>query len=122
MIKNLKTAIVGATLLTGLVVSVHSTSLNGSADYSVASPFSVESGPTPARLYATNCSSCHGRDGRGQTAKGRRLEATDLTGDWNKDQARGIRIITNGKGDMPGFKSKLTPEQIRSVFSYTLRF
>jgi mono/diheme cytochrome c family protein len=72
----------------------------------------------PAEIYTANCARCHGADGRAQTAKGKRVEATDFTSDWNRDEARGIRIITNGKGEMPSFKKKLTAAEIRSVFNY----
>lgn len=75
-----------------------------------------------AAIYAQNCAGCHGRDGRAQTAKGKRLGATDFTGDWNTDDARGIRIITNGRDEMPSFKKKLTAEEIRSVWGYVRSF
>ena len=60
-----------------------------------------------AEIFAANCARCHGADGKANTAKGKRVEATDFTSDWNRDEARGIRIITNGKGDMPSFKKKI---------------
>src|SRR5687767_7234935 len=61
----------------------------------------------PAQIYAASCARCHGGDGRAKTAKGKRVGATDVTsGDWNTDEARGIRIITNGKSEMPAFKGK----------------
>jgi len=75
-----------------------------------------------AEIYAANCARCHGADGRANTAKGKRVEATDFTSDWNRDEARGIRIITNGKGDMPSFKKKLSAEEIKAAFHYVLRF
>lgn len=76
----------------------------------------------PAEIYATNCARCHGADGRARTARGKRAGATDFTSDWNRDESRGVRIITNGKDEMPSFKKKLTPAEIRSVFGYVLRF
>jgi mono/diheme cytochrome c family protein len=77
----------------------------------------------PAQIYAASCARCHGADGRAKTAKGKRVGATDFTsGDWNTDEARGIRIITNGKSEMPAFKGKLTPNEIKAVFNYVLRF
>jgi len=72
--------------------------------------------------YSRHCAECHGTDGRARTAKGKRAGATDFTSDWNTDEARGIRIITNGKDEMPSFKKKLAPAEIRSVWSYVLRF
>jgi mono/diheme cytochrome c family protein len=73
-------------------------------------------------IYSRNCAECHGSDGRARTAKGKRAGATDFTSDWNTDEARGIRIITNGKDEMPSFKKKLTAAEIRSVWNYVLRF
>src|SRR5512134_3279945 len=52
-------------------------------------------------IYERNCAECHGTDGRARTAKGKRAGATDFTSDWNRDEARGIRIITNGRDEMP---------------------
>lgn len=83
---------------------------------------SVDAFAGPGDIYAAHCARCHGADGRAKTAKGRRVEATDFTSDWNKDEARGVRIITNGKGEMPSFKKKLSAAEIRSVFNYVLRF
>ena len=76
----------------------------------------------PAEIYAASCAKCHGADGRAKTAKGKRVGATDFTSDWNTDEARGIRIITNGKSEMPAFKGKLAANEIKSVFGYVLRF
>lgn len=79
--------------------------------------------PGPEDIYAASCAACHGSDGRARTAKGKRAGATDLTRvDWNTDETRCIRIITNGKGQMPAFKGKLTPQEIREVFGYVLGF
>jgi len=82
----------------------------------------VSSALGPGDIYAANCAKCHGANGKAQTAKGKRAGATDFTSDWNRDQARGIRIITKGKGEMPSFKGKLSPAEIQSVFGYVLHF
>jgi len=77
----------------------------------------------PAEIYSKNCTECHGTDGRAKTPKGQRLAATDFTKkDWSADEARGIRIITKGKSDMPSFKDKLTADEIREVFGYVVKF
>jgi cytochrome c6 len=86
----------------------------------------VPVGSTPmisdgASDYAASCSRCHGSDGRGQTAKGKQTHAGDLTKS-NVSDAKGIRMITNGSGEMPAFKSSLTPAQIRAVMAYTRGF
>ncbi len=77
--------------------------------------------PDAGSDYATNCARCHGNDGRGQTAKGRQTHAGDLTKSSISD-AKGIRMITNGSGDMPAFKGNMSPEQIRGVMAYVRGF
>ena len=71
--------------------------------------------------YAASCSRCHGSDGRGQTAKGRQTHAGDVTKS-NVTDAKGIRMISNGSGEMPAFKSSMTPTQIREVMAYSRAF
>ncbi len=71
--------------------------------------------------YATYCSRCHGGDGRGQTAKGRQTHAGDLTKSTVSD-AKGVRMITNGSGEMPDFKSSMSPAQIKAVMAYAKGF
>src|ERR1041384_4866854 len=97
----------------GLFLALFAGSPSGSPAYAAAS----DPGGG-AEIFAANCAKCHGADGRARTARGKRAGATDFTSDWNRDEARGIRIITNGKGEMPSFKGKLSPAEIRSVFNY----
>ncbi|HMT08076.1 MAG TPA: cytochrome c [Pyrinomonadaceae bacterium] len=67
-------------------------------------------------LYVKHCASCHGNDGRSNTTRGRETEADDITG--GVSTAKTIRVVTNGRGDMPGFKRKLTAAQIASIARY----
>ena len=71
--------------------------------------------------YAAQCAVCHGTDGRSQTPKGRKTHAADLTKSTASD-AKGIRIITNGRDEMPGFGKILSADQISAVMEYTHRF
>jgi mono/diheme cytochrome c family protein len=75
----------------------------------------------PAVTYAKNCATCHGKDGRSKTVKGKLKHARDLTNAAWQAEATDERIynaIANGKGKMPAFKQKLTGEQIESLVSY----
>lgn len=72
---------------------------------------------SPRSLYMQNCARCHGANGKAETALGKKLEADDLTS-LTASTATVIRTITNGRGKMPSFKKKLTPEQIKSVAGY----
>ena|SRR2546421_2822693 len=75
----------------------------------------------PAVTYSKSCATCHGKDGRSKTVKGKLKHARDLTdARWQTDASdeRIYNSITNGKGKMPAFKGKLTNEQIESLVSY----
>jgi mono/diheme cytochrome c family protein len=82
---------------------------------SAASVASVETSVL-ASPYSANCARCHGGDGRADTAKGRELDADDLTTGkvQGMSTAKMTRIIKNGKGDMPAFKN-LSASQISSI-------
>ncbi len=71
-------------------------------------------------LYRQHCAECHGANGKSQTPRGRETEADDLTtADVKGDSLAKIgRIISSGKGDMPGFKRKLSAAQIASIARY----
>lgn len=67
------------------------------------------------RIYSSNCASCHGSKGDG--GYGKKLAGVVATKYPNVDDQ--IAIITNGKGAMPSFSQKLSPEQIAAVTRYT---
>ena len=75
----------------------------GAADYS-----------NGARVYSAACQFCHGENGMGVNGVGRlpSLGALGAT----------AQIVSEGRGDMPAFGSTLTPEQIRDVSVYVIRF
>ncbi len=74
-----------------------------------------------AALYQQNCATCHAADGRAKTPKGIRKGATDLTKS-TISTARGIKVITNGRENMPGFKADLTEAEISEVMDYIRGF
>lgn len=71
--------------------------------------------------YTAQCARCHGGDGRGQTPKGKKTRAGDLTKSAVSD-SKGIRMITNGSGEMPAYKDTMSAEQIRQVMGYIRSF
>jgi len=117
IVKNIKAVALAIWFLFS-VVWVGVPSLLGSATPNIDKADSTDR----AALYENHCASCHGPDGRAKTSKGKRSGATDLTSDWNRDEARGVRIITNGKGEMPSFKRKLSSQEIRELLSHVLNF
>ena len=70
-----------------------------------------------AAVFAASCTSCHGANGSGNTRRGKRKGAKDLRKS-RISAARGIRIITNGKGKMPSFKGSLSADEIKRVNIY----
>jgi mono/diheme cytochrome c family protein len=64
-----------------------------------------------ATLFAQNCVQCHGDKGTG----GRR--APKLAGRKTLE-SEASNAITNGKGRMPSFKTRLQPDQIAAIAKY----
>jgi len=73
-----------------------------------------------AALYKSKCAGCHAPDGSGSTPVGKSLKIGDLRGDetQKKTDAQLIEITTAGKEKMPGFKDKLTADQIKQLVAY----
>jgi cytochrome c6 len=71
--------------------------------------------------FTARCAICHGRDGRGKTARGRRTHARDLTdANWQNDVSdeRLFNSINNGRNKMPAFKKKLSENDIDALVNY----
>jgi mono/diheme cytochrome c family protein len=78
-----------------------------------------------AQLYAKQCASCHGKDGRARTIKGKLKHARNLTdGEWQEkvSDERIFNSINNGKEKMPAFGKKLSQEQIEALVTYVRAF
>ena len=71
--------------------------------------------PTTGKgIYEANCATCHGVDGQGGVGP----ELAGVVAGKYPNIEDQIAIVTNGKGAMPSFKSKLTPAQIQAVAKY----
>jgi mono/diheme cytochrome c family protein len=78
-----------------------------------------------AQLYAKQCASCHGKDGRAKTIKGKLKHARNLTdAEWQEkvSDERIFNSIMNGKEKMPAFGKKLSQEQIEALVTYVRAF
>jgi mono/diheme cytochrome c family protein len=89
----------------------------------ISSNLAFAAGPGQ-RLYNAKCASCHGKDGRGQTEMGRKTQVKDLTDPNVQATFSGDTLIdelTNGMKDtkMPGYKDKLSGDEIQAVAAYT---
>ena len=69
-----------------------------------------------AGVYGQRCAGCHGGDGSGGI--GPRLAAGRVVASFPDPQDQ-IAVVTNGRGGMPAFADRLTPEEIAAVVDYT---
>lgn len=71
-------------------------------------------------LYMSKCATCHGSDGAGKTAMGKKLKVQDAhaaAGKMSADEM--VKIVTDGKGqDMSGYGKQFSAEQIKSLVDY----
>ena len=77
-----------------------------------------------AATYKSKCAMCHGADGAGQTPAGKSMKVKPLGSDevqkLTDDEM--AEIIAEGKGKMPGYKSKLSAEEIGLVVKFVRSF
>ena len=71
-------------------------------------------------LYLNKCATCHGPDGAGKTAKGKKLKVQDVHVTAKKMTAdEMIKIVTDGKGqDMDGYGKTLSKDQIKGLVDF----
>jgi cytochrome c6 len=70
-----------------------------------------------AATFNSRCAPCHARDGSGNTPMGKKIGAKALGSPevQKLSDADLQKIVTSGKGKMPEFGTKLSPEQIGEV-------
>lgn len=84
----------------------------------------ADAGIDGAAIYKAKCASCHGADGKGQTAMGKSMKLRDLgSADVQKmTDADMNKIVADGKGKMPGYKGKLDQATIDAVIAHIRTF
>lgn len=72
-----------------------------------------------AALYKAKCSGCHAADGTGNTPVGKALHVKSLISPEVQSQkdADLDLTITRGKGKMPKFDGKLSPDEVKAVIA-----
>ncbi|HXG59044.1 MAG TPA: cytochrome c [Thermoanaerobaculia bacterium] len=73
-----------------------------------------------AATYKAKCAACHGPDGSGQTAMGKKMQLRDLgSPEVQKQTDKELTaLITDGKGKMPAYKDKLSSEEITALVGF----
>ncbi len=70
-------------------------------------------------VYNHKCAICHGKDGLGNTAKGKSANVKDVHANMKDSRDDMVKVVTDGKGDnMDAYKGQLTPKQIQDVVDY----
>jgi len=81
--------------------------------------------PAAQKLYTTYCGSCHGASGMGDGKAAGNLQPAPkplhqaMKG--QKDDAL-IKVLQEGRGQMPGWKNVLQPEQMQQLLNYIKTF
>ena len=76
--------------------------------------------PGAAEIYKTKCASCHGPDGAGQTPAGKAMKVHDLrSAEVQKQTDADLqKSISDGKGKMPAYKTKISVADVASLVAY----
>ncbi len=72
--------------------------------------------PDAAKLYAENCARCHQLDGKGLVGAYPGLVGDKIT---IGPAPAAIRLLLDGKGEMPAFRHRMTDEDMAAALSYT---
>ena len=70
-------------------------------------------------IFEKSCVSCHGKDGKGNPAMAKVLgeKGLDLTKGTQKSDTQLMKVIADGEGKMPPFKS-LSQDEQKQVVAY----
>lgn len=71
-------------------------------------------------LYKAKCATCHGADGKAETAVGKSMKIPSFgSADVQKTTDADLtKAITDGKGKMPPYKGKLAADEIKALVAY----
>jgi mono/diheme cytochrome c family protein len=70
-------------------------------------------------VYDHKCAVCHGKDGLGNTAKGKKVHVKDVRTNMKDSDTAMVKIVTDGKGDdMDSYKKEYSPDQIKALVAY----
>lgn len=80
----------------------------------------------PLENFGKHCATCHGKDGKGQTTMGKKLNTPDLTTKEVKSE-EAFKILKeglkkDGKEIKKSFSGKLTDDEIKALVEYVKIF
>lgn len=86
----------------------------------IAVPPARAAGESGTALFKRSCAGCHGANGAGQTAMGKRMKIRDLRSEEVQKQSDTelYDLIAKGKGKMPAYEKKLTKPQIEALVTH----
>ncbi len=85
----------------------------------LAVPGTLQAQQSVDDLYGHKCAVCHGQDGLGNTAKGKKVHVKDVHTNMKDSEADMIKVVTDGKGDdMDSYKKDFTADQIKALVDY----
>ena len=72
------------------------------------------------QVYAKNCASCHGTDGKGNTKVEKMLKARipPLANAATKADAGLLKLVSEGKKPMPAFATRLSKDELEAVVHF----
>jgi cytochrome c6 len=73
-----------------------------------------------ATNFKTKCAVCHGADGSGDTAMGKKMGVKALgSAEVQKQSDAALNeVITKGKAKMPAYDGKMTPDEIKALVGH----
>jgi mono/diheme cytochrome c family protein len=79
----------------------------------LAAPLAAAASESGLVIFHTQCSRCHGDDGRGRAVF---TTPSFLTSRLSAEEME--QVIAKGRAKMPAFSTKLTPAEIKAVAAY----
>lgn len=75
-------------------------------------------------LFKTKCAMCHGADGAGTTAMGKKLGVRPLGSAEVQKQSDSVLtgIVSKGKAKMPAYGGKLSADEIKALVAHIRTF
>ncbi len=79
--------------------------------------YQVVAAADSAATYKAKCSGCHGQDGKGVESMGT-PNMTDAKWQAGRSTVVITKVINEGKGQMPGFKSSINAADMKGMISF----